>query len=174
MKIRHVILLLFAAGFFSIGYLFGNNSNVATASYPQGVILNSGPGLEEIQAATDKFLQAWNKRDAAGCAITYSRDAIFMIPGQVSVEGRDNIRKYFNDHEWEGMEGAEINIEEEVEEVIYFGDWAVMRGLGDVTVTETDSDEDNYEFKWLMLSKKNDSGEWESVWDIYNENSVND
>jgi uncharacterized protein (TIGR02246 family) len=168
-KISPILLLLCFLGILSIGYLVGRQSNTATTSYPQGVILDSGPGLDNIQAVTDIFLQAWNKRDAAGCAITYSKDAIFMPPGQESVEGRDNIRKLFNDHEWEVAEDAAMNIEEEVEEVIYFAGWAVMRGLGEITVSETDSTEDIYRFKWVMLSKKNELGEWESVWDIFND-----
>jgi len=123
-----------------------------------------------MQAVTDRFLQAWNKRDATGCANTYSKDAIFMPQGYTSVEGRDNIRKFFNDHEWEVAEGAVMTIEEDVEEVIYFGDWAIMRGLGEITTIETDSNNDKYRFKWVMLSRKNEAGEWESVWDIFNDN----
>ena len=168
-KISPIILLLYSIGIISVGYLVGCQSDVGTPSYPQGVILNSGPGLENIQAVTDKFLQAWNKRDAASCAITYSKDAIFMPQGHASVGGRDNIREFFNDHEWEVTEGSVMNIEEEVEEVIYFGDWAVMRGLGEITVIETDSNKDKYRFKWVMLSRKNEAGEWESVWDIFND-----
>ena len=167
-KINPIILLLFSVGILSVGYLVGCQSNVGTPSCPQGIILNSGPGLENIQAATDQFLQAWNKRDAAGCAITYSQDAIFMPQGYTSVEGRDNIRDFFNDNEWEVIEGTVMNIEEEVEEVIYFGDWAVMRGLGTITTIETDSKDIN-RFKWVMLSRKNKAGEWESVWDIFND-----
>ena len=167
-KISPIILLLSSVGILSVGYLVGCQSNAGTPSYPQCVILNSGPGLENIQTVTDVFLKAWNEGDAEGCANTYSKDAIFMPQGYASVEGRDNIREFFNDHEWEATEGTVLNIEEEVEEVIYFGDWAVMRGLGEITTIETDS-KDNYRFKWVMLSRKNEAGEWESVWDIFND-----
>lgn len=168
-KISPVILLLCSAGILTIGYLVGCKYNAEAPSFPQGVILNSGPGLENIQAVTEIFLQAWNKRDAAGCANTYSKDAIFMPQGHTSIEGRENIRKFFNDNEWEVTDDAAMNIEEEVDEVIYFGEWAVMRGTGEITVSETDTTEQKYRFKWVMLSKKNELGEWESVWDIFNE-----
>ena len=120
-KISPVVLLQCSIIILSIGYLIGCQSNAASPSFPQGVILYSGPGLDNIQAVTDKFLQAWNKRDAAGCVITYSKDAIFMTPGQTSVERRNNIQKFFSNHAWEEIEGTSMNIEEKVEEVIYFG-----------------------------------------------------
>jgi len=166
--ISPVAFILLIVAVLSIGYLAGCQFNQPSAQYPEGVILDSGAGLENIQAVTDKFLQAWNKRDAEGCAITYSKDAIFMPQGYASVKGRDDIEEFFNANEWEVKEGTVMNIEEEVEEVIYFGDWAVMRGLGKITQIEDDSRE-NYRFKWVMLSKKNEAGEWESVWDIFND-----
>lgn len=168
-KISPLKLLLCAVAILSIGYLAGCHSNGEALSYPQGVILNSGPGLENIQAVTDVFLVAWNKRDATACANTYSKDAIFMPQGEPSIVGRENIRKFFNDNEWETANNAKMNIEEKVDEVIYFGEWSVMRGTGEITVTESEAMEDKNRFKWVMLSKKNEFGEWESVWDIFND-----
>ena len=168
-KISPLNLLLFAAAILSMGYLFGCHSNAVAPSYPQGVILNSGQGLENIQAVTDVFLEAWNKRDATACANTYSKYAIFIPKGESSIVGRENILKFFNDNEWETSNDAKMNIEEKVDEVIYFDDWSVMRGTGEIKVTEADAMEDKYRFKWVMLSKKNQLGEWESVWDIFND-----
>jgi uncharacterized protein (TIGR02246 family) len=169
-KISPVILLLCSFGVLSIGYLVGCQSNTETPSYPQGVILDDGPGLEKIQAVTDKFLEAWNEGDADGCSNTYAEDAVFMPPGQKSVIGRDAIRKFFIEQR-EGTDGADMNIEEQVKEVIYFDDWAVMRGLGEITIDESDSSETKFTFKWAMLSKRNQQGQWESVWDIYNDDN---
>ena len=162
--------LSYAAGILLTGYLAGCQTGKKASAYPQGVILNDGPGLEMIQAVTDEFLQAWNKRDATACANTYSKDAIFMPQGQQSVQGRENIRTFFANSEWEVKEETEMKINEKVEEVIYFGDWAVMRGLGQIAEMEPDSSMDVYSFKWVMLSKKNEGGAWESVWDIFNDN----
>ena len=61
-KISPLSLLLCAVAILSMGYLVGCNSNANATSYPQRVILNSGPGLENIQAVTDVFLEACNKR----------------------------------------------------------------------------------------------------------------
>ena len=168
-KISLLNLLLCAVAILSMGYLVGCHSNAETPPYPQGIILNSGPGLENIQAVTDIFLEAWNKRDAGACSNTYSKDAIFMPQGESSIVGRENIRKFFNDNEWETANNAKMNIEAQIDEVIYFDDWSVMRGTGEITVTVPNAMEDKSKFKWVMLSKKNELGEWESVWDIFND-----
>jgi len=62
-----------------------------------------------------------------------------------------------------------MKITEKVQEVIYFGDWATMQGLGNVAIQKTDSTLENISFKWVVLSKKNLEGKWETVWDIYDE-----
>jgi uncharacterized protein (TIGR02246 family) len=170
-NISPIILVLLFVGVLSIGYLAGCQFNQPAVQYPLGVILDDGPGLENIQAVTDEFLEAWNQGDADGSSNTYAEDAVFMPPGQKSVIGRDAIRKFFHEQR-ESTDGADMNIEEQVKEVIYFDDWAVMRGLGEITIKESDSSESKFTFKWAMLSKRNQQGKWESVWDIYNDDNL--
>ena len=153
-----------AVSFLLIGFLFGNHHN---SNIPQGVISNSGPGLEEIQAVTEEFLQAWNKKDFEACAITYAKDAVFMSPGVPVVHGREAIKQFFVD--FRTADTREMEITEQVKEVIYFGDWAVMRGTGQFNIQNSDSATEEIPFKWAMLSKKNSDGKWESVWDILND-----
>ena len=167
-KINPILLVLVFLVVLSIGYLAGCQSS---PQYSQRVILNSGPGLENIQTVTDVFLKAWNKGDAEGCSNTYAKDAVFMPSGEQSEMGRDAIRKYFIDQR-QDTNGSDMHIEEQVQEVIYFDDWAVMRGSGQFTVKETDSNEKNSTFKWVMLSKKNKEGKWVSVWDILNDDNL--
>lgn len=155
-------IVLFAAGFFS-----GKNYNGPNNKIPQGVILNSGPGLIKMQSVTEEFLKAWNNGDAEGCANTYSEEALFMPPDLFSIQGREAIKNHF-ENEVPKNEG-EMKITEKVQEVIYFGDWATMQGLGNIVIQKTDSTMENISFKWAMLSKKNPEGKWESVWDIFND-----
>ncbi len=149
----------------------GKYYNGINNEIPQGVILNHGPGLSKMQMVTDEFLNAWNNGDAEGCANTYSKEALFMPSELSSIQGREAIKKYF---ETEVPKNAgEMKITEKVLEVIYFGDWATMQGLGEVSIQQSDSTVENSSFKWAMLSKKNPEGKWESVWDIYNYNNIN-
>lgn len=135
-----IALALLFIGALLIGYLAGCQFKRPSLQYPQRVILESGPGLENIQAVTDVFLGAWNKGDADGCSNTYAKDADFMPPGQESVIGRDAIQKFFVDQR-QSTNGAHMNIKEQVQEVIYFDNWAVIRGKGEITVADTHSTE---------------------------------
>jgi len=168
---KGITLFIISIALIAIGFLLGKNYNVHNNGIPQGVILNSGPGLDKMQSVTEEFLKAWNSGDAYGCAITYSKDALFMPTEHSSIQGRQAIEKIFKD-EVPKKEG-EMKISEKVQEVIYFGDWATMQGLGDISIQKSDSTIENISFKWVMLSKKNPEGKWESVWDIYNYNDIN-
>ena len=168
-NINRIILFICAIVLFIMGFYLGKNYDGINNEIPQGVILNSGPGLTKIQSVTDEFLNAWNNGDAEGCANTYSEEALFMPPELSSIQGREAIKKSFEEEVPKKI--GEMKITEKVQEVIYFGDWATMQGLGNVAIQKTDSTLENIPFKWVMLSKKNPEGKWESVWDIYNYNN---
>ena len=161
---KPAITLVAAVLLFFAGFLFGKNLQPGV---PQGVILNSGPGLAEIQAVTDGFLQAWNEKDFDACAVTYANDAVFMSPGIPALHGREAVKQFFVD--FRTTDTREMEIREQVKEVLYFGDWSVMRGAGQFSIQNIDSAPDEIPFKWAMLSKKNSSGNWETVWDILND-----
>ena len=166
-NINRIILFIGAITLIIMGFYLGKNYNGNNNEIPQGIILNSGPGLTKMQLVTDEFLNAWNNGDAEGCANTYSEEALFMPSELSSIQGREAIKKYF---ETEVPKNAgEMKITEKVLEVIYFGDWATMQGLGKISIQKTDATMEYISFKWAMLSKKNSEGKWESVWDIYNE-----
>ena len=162
-----VMIFSLAIVLFALGFLLGKNYNGLNNEIPQGVILTSGPGLTNMQLVTDEFLNAWNNGDAEGCANTYSEEALFMPPELSSIQGREAIKNYFEEEVRKNP--GEMKITEKVLEVIYFGDWAAMQGLGEVSTRKSDSTVEISSFKWVMLSKKNSEGKWESVWDIYND-----
>lgn len=164
---KGIIYMLVAAAFFAAGYFFGKGQKADTGEIPQGVILNSGVGLRELQEATEEFVNAWNNGDAGGCADTYAESALLMPPALASIRGRKAIRESY-----EGevpKHAGEMKLSEKVQEVIYFGEWAAMHGLGEISQQTTDSTEEKSPYKWVILSKKNPQGHWEAVWDIYNE-----
>lgn len=166
-NINRIILLIGAIALVIMGFYLGKNYNGNNNEIPQGIILNSGPGLTKMQLVTDEFLNAWNNGDAEGCAKTYSKEALFMPPQIPSIQGREAIKKFFEAEVPKNTD--EMRITEKVQEVIYFGDWATMQGLGKISIQKTDATMEYISFKWAMLSKKNSEGNWESVWDIYNE-----
>lgn len=61
--------------------------------------------VAEIDALTARFVEAFNRGDAAEAASAYSADAIYANPGPVVVTGRDQIKAAFEE---EYRSGARI------------------------------------------------------------------
>lgn len=160
---KQTLTLAAAAFLLFAGFLFGKHHQ---SDIPQGVILNSGPGLAHIQAVTEEFVDAWNRQDFQASTNTYAEDAVFMFPGLPVMHGREAIKAFEED----GREAdpREMEISEQVDEVIYFDEWSVMRGTGKFKIHNDDSSTEESTFKWAMLSKRSAAGNWESVWDILN------
>jgi uncharacterized protein (TIGR02246 family) len=133
---------------------------------PKNEIITSGSDFEMIQKVTNEFVTAWINGDAEGCANTYSENAVFMVPDQPSYHGRsaikDRYQKMFNQRN----DSTRIEMTETVKEVLVLDDWAVIRGSGFET---RDSQGASGTYKWIILSKKQPNGKWESVWDIFND-----
>jgi ketosteroid isomerase-like protein len=163
---RILLLLIGFAFTLSIGFYLGM-SFFKNQESNYGVIIAEGPKLEEIQNATDEFLEAYNNGDLNGIGNTYAKDAIFMPPNLPSIHGRSEIMRFFQEEVISNK--SKMKIAETVQEVIYFEDWAVMRGLGEIAIKIPDATSNKIPFKWAMLSKINPDGKWESVWDLYND-----
>ena len=88
------------------------------------------------------------------------------LRGGAEIHGREAIKQF---EEFHATDPREMKIDEQVKEVIYFGDWVVIRGAGQFYIKNIDSAPEEIPFKWVMLSKRNSDGEWETVWDILND-----
>ncbi len=128
-------------------------------------MLSSGSELEKMQTVTNKFVEAWIKGDAEGCADTYAADAVFMTPDQPSYHGRQAIMERYDKMFKSRDDSVDAKMNETVHDVIYFDDWAVMRGSGYETRT---GEETKDTYKWIILAKRQPNGKWETVWDIFN------
>ena len=137
-----------------------------TDDEPKREIVTSGSDLGMIQEVTNEFVNAWIEGDAEACANTYSENAVFMVPDQPSYHGRKEIKDRYEEMFNKRNDSTLIEMTETVNEVIMFGDWAAIRGSGYET---RDSDGAGGTYKWIILSKKQPNGKWESVWDIFND-----
>jgi len=61
-----------------------------------------------------------------------------------------------------------IEISEPIEEVISFGDMAVIRGVGRNVEETSTGDRIIKTYKYMILSEKQKDGSWLMKWDIYN------
>jgi len=97
---------------------------------PKYKLVSSGSDFEMIQAVTNEFVTAWINGDAEGCANTYAENAVFMVPDQPSYHGRKAIKERYEKMFDQRNDSIRIEMTETVEEVIFFDEWAVMRGSG--------------------------------------------
>ena len=61
-----------------------------------------------------------------------------------------------------------IEISEPIEEVISFGDMAVLRGTGKNVEETPEGKTVTKTYKYMILSEKQEDGSWQMKWDIYN------
>lgn len=162
---KPIIKILASTVLLIIGFVGGTFYNKSTDE-SKNEIVTSGAGLEMIQEVTDEFVTAWINGDAEGCANTYSENAVFMVPDQPSFHGRAAIKERYEIMFNQRSDSTRIEMTETVKEVIIFNDWAVIRGSGFET---RDSEGASGTYKWIILSKKQANGKWESVWDILND-----
>jgi uncharacterized protein (TIGR02246 family) len=163
MKNNLPLKIVASVGLIIIGFITGiiySNTNEISST-----ILTSGPELDMIQEVTNEFVNAWINGDAEGCANTYSEDAVFMVAEQTSYLGRQAIKESYELDFKSRNDSTNAEMEEIVNEVIFFDDWAVIRGSG---YESQDSIGSKNAYKWIILSKKQSNGRWESVWDIFN------
>ena len=59
-------------------------------------------------------------------------------------------------------------MKEPAEEVIFFGDYAAVRGTGYNNILREDSTVNKSTYKWMVLARGDSEGNWITVWDIYN------
>ncbi len=163
MKNNLPLKIVVSVGLMTIGFVTG--TFYSNSSEVSSTILTSGPERDMIQEVTNEFVNAWIKGDVEGCANTYSEDAVFMVPGQPSYLGRQAIVECYKAEFKSRNDSTNTEMEEIVNEVIFFDDWAVIRGSG---YESQDSIGPKDSYKWIILSKKQSNGRWESVWDILN------
>ncbi len=162
---KPILKILAATVLLIIGFMGGAFYNKSTDE-PKNEIVSSGSDFEMIQAVTNEFVTAWINGDAEGCANTYSENAVFMVPDQPSYHGRATIKDFYEKNFNKRNDSTQIQMTETVKEVFVLDDWAVIRGSGSL---QNDYEEARGTYKWMILSKKQPNGKWESVWDIYND-----
>ena len=116
---------------------------------------------EAIEAASQRWEEAYNARDAAGITSLYAADAVVMPPNAEPIEGREAIHSF-----WQTVleENAGVTGQLETVEVHDMGEVAVEVG----SYVDTGPDGEHVDHgKYVALWKKVD-GEWKIIRDIFN------
>ena len=157
-----LLALIFMTGFWAGGkYASHELQN-------QGILISNGPDLEEVQQITSEYVRTHLAADFEECASLYAKNAVYMIPERPSLIGRNEIKAYLKKSFTSRGDVKILEMKEPAEEMIFFGDYAAVRGTGYSNILNTDSTITKSTYKWMVLAHINPEGSWEIDWDIYN------
>ena len=132
-----------------------------------GKLVKDGPVHDAQQKLLDAFVKAFAEGDAEGCANLYTADTIYMQAGLPMEKGRNVVLQGYKEF-FDSRTNKLIEISEPIEEVISFGDMAVIRGSGKNVEETSTGDRIIKTYKYMILSEKQKDGSWLMKWDIYN------
>lgn len=157
-----VLTLIFIIGFWT------GSKYASTEFRNQGVLISNGPDLEEVQQITGEYVRTHVAADFEECTSLFAENAVYMVPGRPSLKGRSQIKAYLKESFTSRGDNKILDMKEPAEEVIFFGDYAAVRGTGYDDILRADSTITKTTYKWMVLAYRNPEGTWETVWDIYN------
>jgi len=129
---------------------------------PAGPAAISNEDKAAIEASSQAWLDAALAADWSGLAANYAEDAVFMPPNQPSVEGRDNIRTWF-----ETLPPVSA-MEFEMVDISGVGDLAYVYATYTMTMTPEGSEPVNDSGKFVEIRRKQADGSWLITRDIFN------
>ena len=132
-----------------------------------GMVVKSGPVYDAQQELLAAFVKAFAEGDAEGCASLYTEDTIYMQADLPIERGRDVVLEGYAEF-FANRPNKLIEISEPIEEVISFGDMAVVRGTGKNVEETPEGETVTKTYKYMILSEKQEDGSWQMKWDIYN------
>jgi uncharacterized protein (TIGR02246 family) len=142
-----------------------------TFSCQQGEEVAEEVGVEPLtdedvaanKAVTEAFEQALTSKDWAALAALYTEDAILMPPNQPIVQGRESILAFSKSFP------TVTEYESTVVEIYGYGDIAIVRGKGLMTIALEGAQELIKEtIKYIEIRRKQDDGSWLIAIDIWN------
>ena len=150
-------------------FLFGVAIGSCIPQGPSGDVpefVSSGKVYDSQVKLLDQFVAAFKAKDADRCAELYADDAIYMVPSESVQVGNQAIRNGYVDT-FKAMAGTDVKeLSEPVGQVLSMGEWAVVRGSGQSTMSSVDGDTTTT-YNWMILSRKGSDGSWKMVWDMF-------
>ncbi len=164
---KYLIGIVVLALVFTIGFWTGNKYD--SPEFPnQGILISNGPELEEVQKITGEYVRTHVEGDFEECSSLFAENAVYMVPGRPSLKGRSQIKAYLKESFTGRGDNKILDMKEPAEEVIFFGDYATVRGTGYNNILREDSTITKSTYKWMVLARRDSEGNWITVWDIYN------
>ena len=119
---------------------------------------------QELKDGTKRFVEAFNRGDAAACADFYTDDAKILPPNMEMVNGKQAIKAFWESAKAMGVRSMNL----ETVEVGIDGDLAYERGISTVTIQPEGAQASTRRGKYIVILKRQTDGEWKLAVDIWN------
>ncbi|RDV14453.1 SgcJ/EcaC family oxidoreductase [Pontibacter diazotrophicus] len=123
---------------------------------------NAAEIRNEIERANQKFMEAFRQGNAAGLAALYTENGMVLPPNHDSVEGREQIKDF-----WQAVMNMGIkSVKLQIGEVEQHGDTAIEMSRATLYI---EGDQEVDQSKYIVIWKR-ENGEWKLHRDIFNSN----
>jgi len=119
---------------------------------------------QAMSEGTRRFVEAYNRGDAAAAADGYTEDAKLLPPNREMVSGKRAIQEFWKT----AMDMGVRRINLETVEVGYDGNVGYVRGVSTVTIQPEGGREMTERGKYLVALKRQADGSWKVAVDIWN------
>lgn len=104
----------------------------------------------EIENANDVFVKAFAGKDADALAQMYTADARLMFPHMPAIEGRENVKQFFQQSLGQGLTSLKLT----TESVTGTDEFAIEEGRYEMMAGDTKVDQGNYLVHWKKVDGK--------------------
>jgi uncharacterized protein (TIGR02246 family) len=116
-----------------------------------------------IRAITKRFVEAYNRKDAAAAAQVYADDAKVLPPNMPMVSGKDAIQAF-----WKFAMEMGVHLNLEAVELVVDGSTAYERGVATMTTQAGAAQPKTSKGKYVTVMRRQSDGSWKLVLDIWN------
>lgn len=116
-----------------------------------------------IRAITPRFVEAYNRKDAAAAVKDYAADAKVLPPNMPMVSGKEAIQAF-----WKFAMDMGASVSLEAAELAMDGGLACERGVITITMQPGTPQEKTTKGKYVTVMRRQSDGSWKLVLDIWN------
>jgi len=116
-----------------------------------------------IRAITPRFVEAYNRKDAAAAVRDYADDAKVLPPNMLMVSGKDAIQAF-----WKFAMEMGVHLNLEAADLVVDGSTAYEMGVATMTTQAGAGQTKTSKGKYVTVMRRQPGGSWKLVLDIWN------
>jgi uncharacterized protein (TIGR02246 family) len=116
-----------------------------------------------VRAITPRFVEAYNRKDAAAAVRDYADDAKVLPPNMPMVSGKQGIQAF-----WKMAMDMGVHLDLQAADLVVDGGTAYERGIATMTTQAGAAQPKTSKGKYVTVMRRQSDGSWKLVLDIWN------